>query len=214
MRTEEIAAPSGRPFRIPSDPENTRDHARWICEQVFEGEYDHPELPSDIRTAIDIGSHVGSFAVWAAKRWPMLVRIDCYDPNELACDIAAANVAGLGQIVDLHSVAVTEQPVAYFGLPWDWGSAKTHQLQATEGFEVTTLHPRDLPAAELLKCDSEGTEIEVLNHYQHWGTLKALLVEFHNPNHRVAQRKIATARGFRCLREQDHPYGVAIWIPA
>ena len=213
MKIALIDGPAGRPFAIPAEPQNTREHAEWISRQVFDGEYDHAELPADVVTAVDVGAHVGSFVAWAAHRWPSLQTVHCYDPNEAALELAFANAHPRLRVYR-YPAAVTEQPKAYFGLPWDWGSAKTHQISAQEGKSVPTVHPRNLPACDVLKCDSEGTEIEVLNHFQHWATLKALLVEFHCPDHRVAQRKIATARGFRCLSEVDHEYGVAIWVRA
>jgi len=211
VKIELIDGPGGRPFAIPAEPRNTRDHAEWICRQVFAGEYDHASLPERVEVAVDVGSHCGSFVAWAAHRWPSLTTVHCYDPNEAALELTFAN-AHPRLRVHRFPAAVTEQERAYFGLPWDWGSAKTHQLSVTEGRAVPTVHPRDLPRCDVLKCDSEGTEIEVMNHFRHWDDLKALLVEFHSRDHRVAQRKIATARGFRCLSEVDHEYGVAIWV--
>ena len=87
MKLETITGPLG-PFLIPAEPQNTRDHAEWICKMVFDGEYEHPELPKDVATILDIGSHCGSVALWAEAKWGPLQKVYCLDPNESACRIA------------------------------------------------------------------------------------------------------------------------------
>jgi FkbM family methyltransferase len=208
---ETIQSPGNFTFEIPKEPPNTREHAQWICSQVFGGEYDHPELPKDgIRTVVDIGSHVGAFPVWAKAKWPEIEAFDCYDPNVKANAIAARNVALCGS-VRIHTVAITTDANPKYLLPWDWGSAKTHGI--SDGVSVPAMHPRDLPAVDLLKCDAEGIEPEVLTEYRHWDSLKVLLYEFHYPAHRELLWEIATRRGFRNLSQATGDYGVSIWIP-
>jgi glycosyltransferase involved in cell wall biosynthesis len=208
---ETIQAPGVSVFEIPKEPANTREHAQWICKQVFGGEYDHAELPKDgIRTVVDIGSHVGAFPVWAKAKWPEIEAFDCYDPNVKANVIAARNVAFCGS-VRIHGVAITTDANPKYLLPWDWGSAKTHGI--ADGVSVPAMHPRDLPAVDLLKCDAEGIEPEVLTEYRHWDGLKVLLYEFHYPAHREILWEIATRRGFRNLSQATGDYGVSIWMP-
>jgi FkbM family methyltransferase len=219
---ETIQGPLG-PFVIPATPENTRDHAKWICEMVWAGEYDAPGLPNDILSAIDIGSHCGAFAVWAAAKWPTLREIHCYDPNVYACDMLRENVRDRSSLMDvavvdgqvptsIQNVAVTSDPFPRFACSWDWGSAKTHDVGPAEGSPCAAIHPRDLPAVDVLKCDGEGIEVDVLTHYQHWNGLKALLYEFHSLEHKAILADMARAHGFRCLREENAAtYGSSIW---
>jgi len=119
----------------------------------------------------------------------------------------------------VHQVAVTTDPDPLFELPWDWGSAKTWRIKEFpaygERFSVHPFHPRELPPADMLKCDGEGIEVEVFLSYQYMSKLKVLIYEFHGLEHKMVLRDIATTRGFRCLREDDqNPWGSAIWVPA
>jgi len=215
--------PGNRVFYIPASPDNTREHARWICGEVFGGEYEHAELPTDIKTALDIGSHCGPFATWASRRWPSLERIDCYEPNVQAIQFAEYNAKCLNGTrpacshlhIALHVGAVTSHEAPRYALPWDWGSAKTHGIGPHEGIPVRAIHPSTLPAADLLKCDAEGVEAEVLSHYPSLAALKALIYEWHSPELKAECSHIVETRTtFRCIFEQqDRDYGVSIWLP-
>jgi hypothetical protein len=68
----------------------------------------------------------------------------------------------------------------------------------------------------VLKCDAEGAEVEILSNYPHLAGCKALLVEFHSAEKREQVREIATAAGFRLLREEPPPatFGVMVWVKA
>lgn len=212
-----IEGPCG-PFAVPAAPENTRDRARFVCEQVWSGaEYALDVLPRDIRSVVDIGAHLGSFAVLALKHWPSLVSLVCYEPNEIAASMTRNNITAairaLGRDVSavVHAVAVTSDTAPLFHLPWDWAVARTYGVGAG-GDPVAATHPRDLPQADLLKCDGEGIEVDVLEHYAHWASLKALLLELHCPGHKEAVREICEARCFRRLRGEDGPYGPCSWV--
>jgi FkbM family methyltransferase len=214
MKTTTIPGPMG-PFLIPAEPENTREHAEWISNMVWEGEYSHPDLPTaGIKSVLDIGAHCGSFAVLCQHQYGKDVVIDCYEPNPHACDMLKENAPG----VRIHCVAVTTDPEPLYELPWDWGSAKTFGIKTApaygERFKVPSIHPRDLPPADILKCDAEGVEVEVMIHYKHFDTLKALIYEFHSLEHKAFLSEIAKARGFRCLRQEEKQnYGSSIWVP-
>lgn len=213
------------PFRIPLEPQNTSEHARWVCEMVWQGEYDDPRLPEEITEerpvrVVDVGSHCGAFAVWAAKKWGAgalemtaphwtggSMEVDCYDPIADACELCQVNAP----FARVHNVAVTTDPAPRLAQSWDWGSAKTHEI--VDGVPVTPLHPRDLPACDVFKCDAEGVEPDVLGGYMHWDDVQVLLYEFHNVDHRQVLWEMATARGFHNLREQaDGTYGSSIWV--
>lgn len=201
----------GRPFVIPTEPELTHEHASWIVNGVMAGEYDAPGLPvMNGARVLDIGAHCGAFVRWAESRWTGLT-VDCYEPNAAACALIAQNAPD----ALVHNVAVTVDPAPRFGLPPDWGSAKTHGLGSDEGVEVAAIHPKDLPPADVLKCDAEGVEVEVLTNYPHWDGLQVLMYEYHSLEHRDLLQAIASGHGFRCLREQaDGTYGSSIWVRA
>jgi FkbM family methyltransferase len=216
VNTVVIEGPMG-PFLIPAEPQNTREHAEWISRGVWDGEYADPGLPrSGIRSALDVGAHCGSFAVLCQHHYGKDIRIDCYEPNPHACDLIKRNCPE----ANVHCVAVTLDPSPVYELPWDWGSAKTHGVKNApaygDRFSVPVIHPRDLPAADLVKCDAEGVEVEVLISYRHFTTLKVLIYEFHTLEYRDILRAFSRSNGFRCLREYDGEaiYGSSIWVRA
>ena len=192
----------------------TVDEKSRICEglsrAVWNGEYDHPELPTEgIHSVLDIGAGWGAFAVWAQKRWGSGIVIDGYEPHEEAREYLAANAPS----VVIHPVAVTIEQNVVLAINEDWGACSVYHVK--EGRPVPSIHPRDLPPCDLLKIDAEGVEPEVIDNYLHLGGLKALIYEFHHLDHKDALRDICQRAGMRQIREdQNVTYGTAIWLPA
>ena len=194
-------------FEIPEAPENTREHVRALSQQVFDGEYDHPDLPKDgVRRILDIGCGWGAFAVWAHTLWPD-ARIIGYDPHEAALSYFHRNAP----FAAAFPIAVTAEARALYGVSWEWGSG--HTRGRTDGREVTAFHPRFLAEADILKCDAEGVEIDVVGGYPFLRELKALIYEFHSPEDRTTLRAMCRHYGFRNIKESTEDYGVSIWLP-
>lgn len=193
-------------FALPSLPETTRDHVCALTMGVFGGEYSSPELPSKAGSVLDIGSGWGAFAVWASAKWPG-AGIDCYDPHEEASRYLAENAPW----ATAHLAAVTTDEAPLYGVSWEWGSG--HTAGRKEGLVVAAVHPRDLPRADVLKSDCEGTEAEILEHYPHLAQLSALLVEWHSPAlHARCHELVAARTALRCVLEASTDYGVSVWV--
>lgn len=201
-------------FLLPADSEEGAHHAELGVRCVVEsGEYRHPRQPFErgLRTILDVGSHLGSFSLWAAKCWwpGQIARIDAFDPNEQAITIARQNTAGLP--IHFHHAAVTVQPTARLVLTDtlgrdNWGGARTHGI-VDEGVDVPVLHPRELPAADIAKWDAEGVEVEMAEHYAHWATLRILMFEWHHVPHRQQLIDICKGRGMSLLHDDQGPDG-------
>jgi hypothetical protein len=116
--------------------------------------------------------------------------------------------------VSLHRAAVTSDPKAVYACGDDWGAGRT-ALQA-QGKAVQTIHPRDLPPCDLLKCDAEGVEAEILAHYPHLEGVSTLLLEWHTPELKAECHGIIERRTkLRCVQQEDEKvrgYGVSIWV--
>jgi FkbM family methyltransferase len=201
-------------FEIPGEPEVTRRTALGITEGVWDGEYAHEEIPkTGINRILDIGAGWGAYVVWAHKNWPE-ASIDCYEPHETARKFLEANIINCKvPNVTVHGAAVTVKEKPLFGVGEDWGSATTHFNDT--GVPVAAIHPKDLPPADMLKCDAEGVEIEIVPNYPHLKSLKVLIYEFHNRQYRRELREFCEKAGLRCLKEDsaDRGWGVAIWVP-
>lgn len=197
------------PFLIPSEPPETLRICEALSRNLWAGEYEHAELPTaGIRSVLDIGAGWGAFSVWALKRWGADLVIDGYEPHEEAFAFLKLNAP----FVRAHNVAVTIEPNPLLCINEDWGGCSVYKVN--EGRPVKAFHPRDLPAVDLLKIDAEGVEPEILDHYPHFGTLKALIYEFHHLDHKEAIRPLCERGGLRQVREdQEGTYGTAIWVP-
>jgi FkbM family methyltransferase len=208
---EWIPGPLG-PFAIPSAPPHTRERVKTICEGVFAGEYESPNLPA-LKTpyVIDIGSLVGAFAHWAGAKWPG-ERITCFDPNREAQLIHRAHNLRPG--VALQNSAVTSQREAHFQIDGgDWTGGRTHLISSGE--TVPVVHPGHLIPCDVLKIDAEGVELEILEHYPHFDTLSLLIYEYHFEEYKKRGATLARAAGLECLHESAVPnLGVSIWAPS
>ena len=214
---ERLDGPMGV-FEIPASPPITRDTCRAISQEVWAGEYDHPDLPEKLVRVLDIGAGWGAFAVWALQKWPG-ASIDCFEPNALALPFLRRNARS----VRIHPVAVTVQEEALLGVgshdkPDNWGSLSVHG-DVRGGQPVVTVHPRHLPPCDVLKIDAEGVEVEILEHYPHLAGVEVLLYEFHSREHRERLQALARGAGFRMLRETqagahdaENVWGPSVWI--
>ena len=205
-----LSGPMGA-FSIPGTPEKTRDICERLSRQVWDGEYDHPDLPSSgIRKVIDLGCGWGAFAVWAKAKWED-AEILGVDPHARALHYAKLNAPFL------HIVegAVTSQENPKIHLEDDWGYIRFGGGETA----VRGVHPRTLPPCDILKVDTEGCDVEVLSNYQHFGAVKAILYEWHFPAHRHALADICRRAGFRQVKDQpatawNADFGLAVWVRA
>jgi FkbM family methyltransferase len=141
-------------------------------------EHERVDLPSDIRTVIDVGANRGQFALVAAHRWPA-ARIVCFEPLPAAGRRLAGVLAGLPG-AELRHLALSDNP----------GEAHLHVARADDSSSLLPIGPRqvatfpgtdevgvlpvqvsrldhELAAADivrpsLLKIDVQGGELQVL----------------------------------------------------
>ena len=170
---------------------------------VLRGSYDVPGLLLDKPTILDIGCHVGSATVRFAHVYPGAV-IHAYEPSPDSAALARINVAGLAT---LHEVAVVgpghpEVLTLHEGKN-NTGQRSIYQLgeQRGVGVQVKTMQASALPPCDILKCDSEGCELEVLRSYRHLAGVKAILLEWHSQeDYRELLRWVPTL-GFNLVRD-------------
>ena len=160
-------------LRISSPPAEPLLHI--FCEVWVEQRYILPSWEfAPGGTVIDIGAHVGVFALWAATRAPA-TRVICLEPSPVCFEYLCANAAAcrLDSIVTLHAAC---------------GAAGGTRTLYSRGVDaLNSLYTRDLlgsafhalcqvpmltlddvfarcsvEACDLLKLDCEGAEYEIL----------------------------------------------------
>lgn len=179
---------------------------------VFEGEYEshHDGRNLDI---LDIGANVGSFALWAALRWPGS-RIRCYEPNPGTFEFLQRNIAGRPGIKATNAAIYpnAKPREAFFSRFAGDGEAglvsyatDTFREKAMIGtFEVDVVAPASVGSADIVKLDVEGAEAAILQHLDLSKT-ELVLAEFQNAKNR-AQMQAVLASDFEAVLDEACPW--------
>lgn len=154
-----------------------------FLEKVCAGEYDvEIYLPPKTRI-IDLGANYGSFALWAAHRWPGS-EIMAYEPHPKVFKILSANVHAYKQIqVNNWGIGNPGMRVLNDG-PNNDGERSFHAAMNNPyptGIHCEVRDPLTLPECDVIKLDIEGCEYEVLEPLIKAGRRPSLiLLEYHN----------------------------------
>jgi FkbM family methyltransferase len=140
-----------------------------------------------LRTVLDCGAHVGSFALWVSRNQD--ARIVCVEPNPSVFPLLQGNLLPLGNRVRAWQLAVGGQAGMRTLHDQGFAAASSFERRSPRGqrFSVETitldelLDRSDFPTVDLLKMDIEGAEREVFDTVQPQ-TLRrigAAIVEWH-----------------------------------
>lgn len=149
--------------------------------KIFQGEYAVGKVDSPY--IIDIGANVGGFAVWAHEYFNN-AKIDCYEPIKANYDLLRQNIEGTD--IAVRNIAIGKEDgerMMYYGLH-NCGEASMFQgeEQRQEGEMVKVMSAKHLPQCDIIKIDTEGAEIEILENLVHFPNI--FLVEFHSAYNR------------------------------
>lgn len=150
----------GLPMEIVA-PDSMQPHVRI----VLAGEYDVPYTATS-PVVVDVGANVGAFAVWALHRWPGCT-VHCYEPVPETFALLRRNLAALdGTRAHLHNCAIGDpaKTMMFLGKN-NCGEASFFDLgeQRADQVPVVTRAPDCLPKGQILKLDTEGSEVDILS---------------------------------------------------
>lgn len=153
------------------------------CGKVFGGEYD-VSYNNNKPIILDIGANVGAFSKWAKYRWSEAI-IHAYEPLPQCFEYLTKNTEHLDN-VHCHRVAVgsrSETRTIYYGsLNRGMSSFDKGDYTKDYGIDVQVIGADTLPRADIIKCDTEGAEIEILENIQF--DPHVILVEYHSMRNR------------------------------
>lgn len=190
-------------------PDAMLSAVRYVLEGEYESHHDGTDL--DI---LDIGANVGSFALWAVRRWPGS-RVRCFEPNPETFAILKRNIAGYGLIQPSNAAVYPSENAreAFFSrYAGDGEAGLTRYIGDTfrEGvikpsFEVDIIRPEALGSADLVKIDIEGGEAEVLAALDLSRTA-LVLAEFQNRKARHTMQAVFRDNGFEAVLDEECPW--------
>ena len=149
-------------------------------------EYDLASLPNlAAPVVLDIGANVGNFCRIVQARWPGAV-VHCFEPHPTTFAQLRKNAAP----ATATQVAVTSPARGsvrlYEGLSGSHEASLRDDVRwphvsqnLSKWVDVPSLDASTLPPCDVLKIDTEGSEVEILGGYPYLATVKVLLVEAH-----------------------------------
>ena len=180
---------------------------------VFEGEYESGHDGADL-SILDIGANVGSFSLWAVRRWPGST-VRCFEPNPETFAILQRNVSGMRLIQPVNAAVYPSERAreAFFSrYAGDGEAGLTRYIGDTfrEGvvaptFEVDIVRPETLGQADIVKIDIEGGEADVLGALDLSAT-SLVLAEFQNRKQRALMQAVFADNDFEKLVDEECPW--------
>jgi FkbM family methyltransferase len=149
--------------------------------KIFQGEYVVGAMPNPY--IIDIGANIGGFAVWAHEYFDK-PKIDCYEPIQENFKLLRQNTEGTDISIRNFAIGKEDGEIKmYYGLH-NCGEASMFagEEQSTEGELVKVISSKHLPSCDIMKIDTEGAEIEILENLVNFPVI--FLIEFHSAYNR------------------------------
>lgn len=166
-------------------------------------EYDI-ELSTPPETILDIGANIGAYTLHCLKKWPKA--------NILAYEPAKDNAAAFrSNCAELENVVLTQAAVRRFegqDMLLLGGMGVSHGFyplgrERGGGYYVDCISSSQLPEADLIKIDTEGCEVEILERLK-VDKAKAIVCEWHRTEDREAIKIICLERGFTLFGEKEY----------
>jgi FkbM family methyltransferase len=168
----------GRRFRM-----SVRDVAdlTTIGEVLLDGLYDVPDL-QEVRTIVDLGSHIGSSIVFFRARHPA-AQIHGLEPDPGSFAALEANVAALeGVTIDQRAVSDTNGQSTFFCSDYSLASSLVGEGRPVTVRTVSLdglMDEYGLERIDLLKLDVEGAEYDALAAMERLDAVQAIAGELH-----------------------------------
>jgi FkbM family methyltransferase len=199
-----VAAEKPKPVELVSCPPGLE----FLKTEVLE--YEDPGLPElKAPFVLDIGACIGSFAVWAIRKWAG-ARGRCFEPGSQAFEHLLKNAPD-GWGFSNNGVGAAE---SNGNLTYDRNLACNKFKPSKDGIHHVVAAAA-LPPCDVLKVDTEGMEVEILFHYRFLKDCKVVFYEWHTAADRVTLKTLCETAGLKLLSEspQTNPeFGVARWV--
>ncbi len=169
----------------------------WMLAEVALCDLDLAVAPEVI---LDIGANLGAFTAQCQAKWPG-ASVHAFEPVAETARQLEANCP----LAHIHRSAVRAQMGTDQIRVGDHAAVCSfHDLgrQTDARQTVACLAASDLPAAALIKIDTEGCELEILQHLMpwHWEAAQAFVIEYHRAEDAPKIMNLLAEQGFDLLQ--------------
>jgi FkbM family methyltransferase len=181
----------------------------WLENEV-EDYFRFVSFQSSPRLILDIGANIGAFALRAHNQWPN-AWILCYEPMPANLGQLKKNVSPDYGVVFPYAICGTSGVrEIYVGDMFVTSGFIKGPRQTSQKIAVQCMAAADLPAADLVKIDTEGSELEILRGLNLSAT-SIIMLEHHSKTDAGLIKNMLTA-DFRLLRdESDREIGTMVF---
>jgi FkbM family methyltransferase len=178
--------------------ETEAGNASPVIEVFAYGEYDLVFDWRGLRRVLDVGAHVGSFALWTCERAPH-AHVISVEPEPRNFSDLASNIErnGLGDRVEAVNAALGSEPgtvTLHVPMNRESGSALATGGDSVEAVVITLpeLLKRFDGPVDLLKLDCEGAEWAVMDALdaETWAKISQLVLECHASADRTVEAMV------------------------
>jgi len=181
----------------------------WLQNEV-EDYFRFLSFESSPRLILDIGANIGAFALRAHNQWPN-AWILCYEPMPPNLDQLKKNISPDYGIVFPYAICGTSGVrEIYIGDMFVTSGFVKGPRQTSQKMAVQCLAAADLPVADLVKIDTEGSEVEILRGLN-LSTTSIIMLEHHSKTDAKLIKDMLTG-DFRLVRdESDREIGTMVF---
>lgn len=162
--------------------------------EVWSGQYEFRARVCGAPVVLDVGANCGAFALWARQRWPGCA-VECYEPHPVIFRSYLLPNTRHEERIRCHQAAVGDRFAGGRLRPGNntrlCSSLYDIGRQGNESMAVRVVAPEDLPRADIVKIDTEGSEGFIVEHLAFVPAL--MVVEYHTEE--LRQRVEAAVRG-------------------
>jgi FkbM family methyltransferase len=182
-----------------------------ICSfvEVMGGQYDAPVTITGPVTVLDIGANCGAFTLYARREWPQSTII-AFEPHLTVFKYLVENTKHLDRC-SRFSVAVGDPTrTTLYECPDSrtCGSQYRNVENKTVEIPIMVVRPETLPKAEIVKIDTEGAEVALVNGLGF--TPRLLLLEWHSEQDRMLIDQWALSRGMMLVKSKVLARGLGL----
>jgi FkbM family methyltransferase len=137
-------------------------------------------------TWLDIGGHLGFFAIRMAKQFPRIEKVISYEalPHNVSFALENIKLNGVENRCEVVQKAIspTDEEKIDFFISTDSGKHSILKIRGRENISVPAININDAireSGATAIKMDVEGAEYELIKAVTDWSQIRVIVVEWH-----------------------------------